>query len=165
MRADEENREKRIYKFLTILTLWNTFLSIFLLIVVFFVYTQKGFSTIPYGPYDNSNINIGDVYCKTFEKLCRIGDSIVISTSGISMEPTLHSGASYECKRAAAYGLNDIITFYKSGSIITHRIIGISDNRYITKGDNSELYKDATQDPWLVYSNEILCKITKGFKK
>jgi hypothetical protein len=159
---DEKNKQ-RIPKSLLFLALWNTFLSIFLIILVYFFFTKGALNTLPVvqSPYDNSNIDITNIYCSTFDELCSVGSNITIRATGTSMMPTLNDGAFYSCTRQNSYDLGDIITFYKNTKLISHRIVGISD-RYYTKGDNTALYKDITQDPWAVFSNEILCKIT-GF--
>lgn len=47
--------------------------------------------------------------------------------------------------------LYDIILFKKDNKLIVHRIIEISEDGYITKGDNNE-----KRDDWVVNRNEIL---------
>ena len=52
-----------------------------------------------------------------------------------SMEPTIKQNDIIVVKMTDKYDVNDIITFEKDGSYITHRIVTINDNNIITKGD------------------------------
>ncbi len=59
-----------------------------------------------------------------------------------SMEPTIKKEDIILVKKMDDYKEDDIITFVKEGSYITHRIMQISDNNYITRGDANN-----TDDP------------------
>ena len=52
-----------------------------------------------------------------------------------SMDPTIKQNDIILVKMTKNYNVNDIITFEKDGSYITHRVITINDNNVITKGD------------------------------
>lgn len=112
--------------------------------------------------YENSDINAPHFFCELAGVFCSVGDTAVFPGEGDSMEPTMQSGKLYECIRTSNYNLNDVIVFYKGGSLVAHRAIGKNeDGSFITKGDNDTLYTmiNVSQDPWHVYNNEILCKI------
>lgn len=55
---------------------------------------------------------------------------------------------------------NDIITFKENNSVITHRIVDIKDNVYITKGDNNN-----SIDSFTVSSENILGKVIFNIPK
>lgn len=73
-----------------------------------------------------------------------------------SMEPTLSTNDFLITKKQDCYELNDIVTFKREDSHLftTHRIIEITKNGYITKGDNNL----TTLDPE-IKSDEILGKV------
>ena len=52
-----------------------------------------------------------------------------------SMEPAIPVGSIVITKEQSSYEIEDIISFQEEGDIITHRIISIDRERYITKGD------------------------------
>jgi len=53
-----------------------------------------------------------------------------------SMEPALSPGDVVIVSDAASVAVGDIITFSNGGSIpVTHRVVGVQDGQYITKGD------------------------------
>lgn len=52
-----------------------------------------------------------------------------------SMEPTIKQNDIVVVKMTDQYKADDIITFKKDGSYITHRIVAINENNIITKGD------------------------------
>ena len=52
-----------------------------------------------------------------------------------SMSPTIEKGDMILVKLDTEYKVGDIISFKDNDSIITHRIIEINDNNYVTKGD------------------------------
>lgn len=52
-----------------------------------------------------------------------------------SMEPTIRKNDIIIVKLSDEYNTNDIITFKKENSYITHRVIMVNDNNIVTKGD------------------------------
>lgn len=52
-----------------------------------------------------------------------------------SMEPIIHTGSIILSKPALSYHIGDIITFKRNKITITHRVVNITNNKYITKGD------------------------------
>ena len=52
-----------------------------------------------------------------------------------SMEPTIHVGSLIFSMPAPTYQIGDIITFKRGDITVTHRIYGIKDNVFQTKGD------------------------------
>lgn len=74
-----------------------------------------------------------------------------------SMEPTIKKDDIILVKRMDDYHEDDIITFVKEGSYITHRITLISGNNYITKGDANN-----TNDP-AIPKDTVLGKVIHIF--
>ena len=76
--------------------------------------------------------------------------TLVVETG--SMEPTIHEGDLIIIKKTNDYKIGDIITFMHDGETIptTHRIIGIVDGKFRTKGDHNN-----TEDTLLVSEDEI----------
>ncbi len=63
------------------------------------------------------------------------GYSQLVVTSG-SMEPAFSAGDLIVIQQKEAYGLGDVVTFRdSSGALVTHRIVGSTEGRFITKGD------------------------------
>lgn len=52
-----------------------------------------------------------------------------------SMEPTIKVGSLIYYKEKNDYNVNDIISFNIKGQTVTHRIVEVLDDNYITKGD------------------------------
>src|SRR5438128_1455960 len=52
-----------------------------------------------------------------------------------SMEPTIHVGSSILTMPTPQYKVGDIITFKRGALTVTHRIFGIKNGQFITKGD------------------------------
>ncbi len=55
-----------------------------------------------------------------------------------SMEPTIKVGSLIYYKEKNDYNVNDIISFNIKGQTVTHRIVDVLDDNYITKGDANE---------------------------
>lgn len=64
------------------------------------------------------------------------GSNVSVVASG-SMRDELKEGDFIFYKEAANYQVDDIIVFSYSGIIIVHRIIEVTDEGFITKGDNN----------------------------
>lgn len=62
------------------------------------------------------------------------GLSVAVVASG-SMEPALSVDDVIIIKKQENYAEGDIITFEQGSSLVTHRIVGESQNNFITKGD------------------------------
>lgn len=69
------------------------------------------------------------------EKATNILGNYIFKVATGSMEPTIKIGDIILVKRSKEYKINDIITYETKGIYVTHRIIDIKDNKYITKGD------------------------------
>ncbi len=64
-----------------------------------------------------------------------LGYSQLVVTSG-SMEPTLAVGDMIIIKEKDSYALGDVVTFRDpSGVLVTHRIVGSTEGKFITQGD------------------------------
>ncbi len=80
-----------------------------------------------------------------------------------SMEDTIHIGDYvFVDTKDKDIKVNDIITFYYEGVIVTHRVINISEDKIITQGDNNN-----TEDDPIEIANVIgtVKYIGKGFSK
>ena len=71
-----------------------------------------------------------------------------------SMEPAIPVGSIVITKEKSSYEIEDIISFQEEGAIITHRIISIDRERYITKGDANNV-----ADTEEVQQKQILGKV------
>ena len=71
-----------------------------------------------------------------------------------SMEPAIPVGSIVITKEKSSYEIEDIISFQEEGAIITHRIISIDRERYITKGDANNV-----ADTEKVQQKQILGKV------
>jgi len=60
------------------------------------------------------------------------GSAIIISGS---MEPAIHVGDLVIIHRQGSYAVGDIVTFAGNNYPITHRVMGLTPNGYITQGD------------------------------
>lgn len=81
--------------------------------------------------------------------------NVFIVKSG-SMNPILEIGDMIIVKKFDQYSEGDIITFKENKSFITHRIVRIQDNKYITKGDYNN-----TEDLELVEYENVVGKVIK----
>lgn len=73
------------------------------------------------------------------------GISFLCVTTG-SMEPTINLGELIVIREKEKYEENDIVTYLdKDGFLITHRIVNISADKMITKGDSNNLIDPETQ--------------------
>ena len=70
------------------------------------------------------------------------------------MEPAIPVGSIVITKEQSSYEIEDIISFQEEGAIITHRIISIDRERYITKGDANNV-----ADTEEVQQKQILGKV------
>ncbi len=62
------------------------------------------------------------------------GYSYAVVISG-SMEPEIAVNDMVFAKKSDSYEVGDVITYFTGSSLVTHRIIEITDDGYITKGD------------------------------
>lgn len=88
-----------------------------------------------------------------FRPLFLFGDTSYIIVIGDSMEPTLYQGDFVMAKVSSDYRVGDIIAYEKFNSTVVHRIVDITEEGFITKGDNNP-----DPDPWVVKKDEILGK-------
>ena len=86
--------------------------------------------------------------------------TLIVETG--SMESTLQIGDMILIKDTGEYKIGDIITYLHEGDRIptTHRIIGYTDNGYITKGDNNNV-----KDTDSVTDDIILGEMVEVFPK
>ena len=73
-----------------------------------------------------------------------------------SMEPTYHTGSVVlvDKDKKSDVRVGDAIAFDNGGTYITHRIINICKEGFITKGDANE-----SEDPWIVPADDVRGKV------
>ena len=92
---------------------------------------------------------------KYFNKVTYIGDFTSFVSVGYSMYPTIKPDSFLLLKKENDYLYDDIITFMNDeGNIVTHRIIRLNDNNYVTKGDNNNF-----SDGYIVHKENIYGKV------
>ncbi|MBR0232469.1 MAG: S24/S26 family peptidase [Synergistaceae bacterium] len=70
-------------------------------------------------------------------------NGIKLVVSGTSMIPALHPNDEIMVAKKPQYDLGDVVVFYyKNNSLLVHRIVSFSNERYICKGDNSYRLED-----------------------
>ena len=76
-----------------------------------------------------------------------------------SMSPTIEKGDMILVKLDTDYKVGDIISFKEDDSVITHRIVEIKENSYVTKGDsNNTLDNPITKDRIIGKTVKIVSK-------
>ena len=70
-----------------------------------------------------------------------------------SMEPNVHVGSIIFTKPAQIYNVGDIIAFKRGDITVTHRIFGVKNGQFVTKGDANN-----SPDPQLVSLSQIIGK-------
>ncbi len=73
------------------------------------------------------------------QKLVRFGDYYVFEVKTGSMQDTLKIGDLILVKKESPIRENDIITYQEKNIYITHRVVEISDENIITKGDSNNV--------------------------
>ncbi|MCR0335994.1 signal peptidase I [[Clostridium] innocuum] len=87
--------------------------------------------------------------------LCSCGHFRIFCITSGSMEPTISTGSLILVDTDAELHTEDIVTFQKQDSIITHRIVRqIDDQRTVTKGDAND-----SDDPTPLYKTQIIGKV------
>ena len=83
-------------------------------------------------------------------------DTFVLAVGeGYSMYPIINDG-DYIIIDVTPEDLKvgDVIVYYHDGELIGHRIIGVLDGGFITKGDNNRY-----PDPWIVKKNQVIGEV------
>lgn len=88
------------------------------------------------------------------------GKSFLIITSG-SMEPEISSGELIVISKEKQYIKDDIITYIdKDNSFVTHRIVNIDENNFISKGDFNDVEDESNSNlnikGKVIYHSKIL---------
>ena len=74
-----------------------------------------------------------------------------------SMEPELSPGDVVIVSDAASVGVGDVITFSDGSAVpITHRVVGVVDGQFVTKGDANENADSAPVDPSAVLGRVVI---------
>lgn len=80
-----------------------------------------------------------------------------LAISSGSMEPTLNVDDIILVKVNSKYSVNDIVSYVKDGAIITHRVISVSGNNIIVKGDAN----NSSDKP--ISDKDIIGKVVKVY--
>lgn len=91
----------------------------------------------------------------TGNKYIELFDYSIFEVVTGSMSPTIKENDVIIVKKSDKYDVGDIITYSSENAYITHRIVSISDNFIITKGDANN-----TQDKAISY-NDVVGKVIK----
>jgi signal peptidase len=85
------------------------------------------------------------------------GYSFEVVASG-SMSPTISTGDLIVVREESTYAQGDVVTYRdSSGSLITHRIVGATDDgQFITKGDANNVADNATVAPSQIVGELVL---------
>jgi len=91
-----------------------------------------------------------------FRPRALMGDTEYIIVVGRSMEPTIPRYSLAIAKDLGGYHVGDIIAYRSPyGPVVVHRIVNVTSEGFITKGDNPS----ATVDPWVVKEDMVLGKV------
>lgn len=75
-----------------------------------------------------------------------------------SMQPNINVGDMVLVRKSFNYKKGDIITYKNKNEFITHRIVGYSNDRYVTKGDANN-----TNDIYPVKKKDVVGKVIYKF--
>ena len=70
------------------------------------------------------------------------------------MTPTIDRGSLIYTYVVGDYETGDVVTFARESEVVAHRIVGETDDRFVTKGDANE-----NADSWTVPANQIRGKV------
>ena len=73
-----------------------------------------------------------------------LGKVAIYSVKTGSMEDNIHAGDYVLIWKKKEYHVNDVITFKKEDYLVTHRIVSIEDDKFITKGDANNTEDEVT---------------------
>lgn len=99
--------------------------------------------------------------------ITKIGKYSVLKVLSGSMEPDILVGDIIIIEKCQSYEVNDIVTFnVENQYLVTHRIIEIQENNYVTKGDNnntidSEKVTLENIDGKVIYNSKLLKLLDK----
>lgn len=73
-----------------------------------------------------------------------------------SMEPVLSTGDFVVVKTRDSYDVGDVIMFHEEEILVTHRIVGQEDGKFITKGDANNVEDEGRVDPAAIRGEMVL---------
>jgi len=82
------------------------------------------------------------------------GPASYVVVSGVSMEPTLRSGALAVMLRSRDYAVGDIVAYRVGSGYVIHRIVGEDPEGFVVQGDNKD-----SSDPWKPTAEDIAGKM------
>lgn len=84
------------------------------------------------------------------------GETVYVTTHGVSMQPRFHSGDLAILRPAAKYRVGDIVAYHSTAlrTVVMHRIVAIHRGQYTFKGDNNSWL-----DPAPVPADELIGKL------
>lgn len=82
------------------------------------------------------------------------GKYTLLKIASGSMQPTLNINDYVIVKESSSYNVGDIITLDTGGCLVTHRLVNIQGESYITKGD----YNNSSDD-FVITKSDIIGKV------
>lgn len=82
------------------------------------------------------------------------GPASYVVVSGVSMEPTIHSGALAIVFSEREYAIGDIVAYRVGSGYVIHRIVGRDTEGFVLQGDNKDY-----SDPWKPTPDDIVGKM------
>jgi len=82
------------------------------------------------------------------------GPASYVVVSGVSMEPTLRSGALVVMIRSRDYAVGDVVAYRVGSGYVIHRIVGEDPEGFVVQGDNKD-----SSDPWKPTAEDIAGKM------
>ncbi|MGH2855846.1 MAG: signal peptidase I, partial [Solirubrobacteraceae bacterium] len=91
------------------------------------------------------------------------GSTTYVVTSGISMEPSFHTGDLAIVRPASQYRVGDIVAYHSTllHVITLHRIVAIHNGRYTFKGDNNN-FTDPTHPSRAALVGRLWLRVPHG---
>lgn len=89
----------------------------------------------------------------------QLGGSVsYVNVRGVSMEPTLYTGDLMVMRRQDSYAVGQVVAFTSdmNGAVIVHRIVDITGDRHLLKGDNNSFLDRFTPTVDEIIGAEVL---------
>src|ERR1700712_5846798 len=93
------------------------------------------------------------------------GDTVYVTTHGISMQPRFHTGDLAILRAADHYSVGDVVA-YRSSTLKTtvmHRIVALDGQRFVFKGDNNS-WRDPDHPTQDLLLGKLWLRVPQGGK-
>ena len=148
------NKEKKVYKFASIVL--NIFLTISTIILIVLIYNYVQTKILKKDYCNFLGYTAFKVVSGSMADTINIGDIVIVKIEKNYVERVENINIKIE-KNKENININDIIVFKQDEYIITHRVIKIDRDKILTKGDANN-----TEDKTIERS-QIIGKVTKVF--